>query len=61
MLMTNLDTSQGLTNGSRLKVLEINETFLKYVLLSGSKKGNIAFIPKIKNIGESKKIPFTLI
>ena len=46
-LLRNLCTKDGLCNGTRPKVLELFEYNIKAQIITGCKKGNITFIPRI--------------
>ena len=47
MLLRNLDTKSGLSNGTRLMVNEVHQNLLDATILSGSNVGNRVFIPKL--------------
>ena len=61
MLLSNLDTSAGLSNGTRLEILEIRVTVLKCKIISGAHKGDIVIIPKINNYGKPYNLGFVLV
>ena len=47
ILLRNLDTNAGLSNGTRLKVNRIDQHIIQATILSGMNAGNRAFIPKL--------------
>ena len=60
MLLRNLNTDQGLCNGSRLKVLGMSIHFLKCQILTGAHSGSIEFIPKFIMSPSNSILPFVL-
>ena len=60
MLLRNLSISQGLCNGTRMKVLRLHENCVEASLISGSHRGSVVLIPRIKLNPSDANIPFTL-
>lgn len=60
MLLRNLNVSQGLTNGTRLLLKVAKPSVLICEIITGSKAGEIAFIPRVKCINNDGTFPFTL-
>jgi ATP-dependent DNA helicase PIF1 len=59
MLMRNLNLKQGLSNGTRLQVVNPMKNVLQCIIITGHKKGETAFIPRITLI-EDKRLPYIL-
>ncbi|XP_053200752.1 uncharacterized protein LOC128385852 [Panonychus citri] len=59
MLLRNLNLDNGLTNGTRLSVIEMFERSLKLRILTGANTGNIVFLPKINLIPSDTRLPFS--
>ncbi|XP_053213304.1 uncharacterized protein LOC128396721 [Panonychus citri] len=59
MLLRNLNLDNGLTNGTRLSVVEMYERSLKCRILTGTNSGNIVFLPKIDLIPSDTRLPFS--
>ena len=60
MCIRNLSTADGLANGTRLKLVGMHKKWLEVKILTGPRKGEIAFIPKIKMTpADKKKLGFT--
>lgn len=61
MLIRNLSTSDGLCNGTRLKITNLYEYNIEAEIITGEKIGHKVFIPRITlNTGESNSLPFVL-
>lgn len=61
MLIRNLSITDGLCNGTRLRILDLYKFNIRAEIITGDKAGKIVFIPKITlNTGESGKFPFIL-
>ena len=61
MLIRNLSITDGLCNGTRMKILELYKYNIKVEIFTGIKKGNIAFIPRIKlDSDDYSFLPFIL-
>ena len=62
ILLRNLDPSNRLCNGTRLRVLEIRRKVLKCRIISGDTKfaGNVVFIPRITLAPAAKDLPSPL-
>ena len=60
MLWRNLNARTGLLNGTRLLVISLNAHFLHGKILSGSKKGEEVFIPRINMVPSDTNLPFKL-
>lgn len=60
MLLRNLNQSMGLCNGTRLLINVLGEWVLQLTILTGSKIGEIVFVPRISLNTTNSKWPFTL-
>uniref|UniRef100_A0A0L8FRQ5 DNA helicase Pif1-like 2B domain-containing protein n=1 Tax=Octopus bimaculoides TaxID=37653 RepID=A0A0L8FRQ5_OCTBM len=60
MLLRNLSISQGLCNGTRMKVQKLHEHCIEASLITGSNRGCTVLIPRIKLSSNDADIPFTL-
>nr|XP_042909753.1 uncharacterized protein LOC122271690 [Parasteatoda tepidariorum] len=61
MLIRNLCIADGLCNGTRLIVRKITKNVLFCTVMTGSKAGSSACIPRITlNTGDNKELPFVL-
>ncbi|KAF2345689.1 DNA helicase Pif1-like, partial [Trinorchestia longiramus] len=58
MLLRNLNPKQGLLNGTRLIIVSLNELFVHGKILTGSKKGEHAFMPRINFVPSDTNLPF---
>ena len=60
MLLRNLDTKNGLCNGTRLTVVALGDRYIEAKIISGSSNyiGRTVFIPRIKIIPSDYAIPF---
>jgi PIF1-like helicase len=61
MLLCNIDTANGLCNGTRLILLTIKTLVLEWKVLGGKFAGNIVFIPRIslELSNEDLPVPFS--
>ena len=59
MLLRNLNTKQGLTNGTRLIIKRIHSNFVDVEIVTGSSKGRRVFLPKMTLIPSDLKMPIT--
>ena len=59
MLLRNLNTKQGLTNGTRLIIKRIHTNFLDVEIVTGSSKGRRVFLPKMTLIPSDLEMPIT--
>lgn len=59
MLIRNLNITEGLCNGTRLMILDLNENSLKCEILSGNKAKNIVFLHRI-TLNNDHQDPFIL-
>ncbi|KAJ8886977.1 hypothetical protein PR048_013191 [Dryococelus australis] len=57
MLIRNLDTKHSLCNGTRLVVININGYVIDAKIITGSYKGNRAYIPRIKLLSAPTNFP----
>lgn len=60
MLMRNLNPLRGLLNGTRMLILSLNELFIHGKILTGSKKGEQSYIPRINLSPSDADLPFTM-
>lgn len=60
MLLRNLNLSEGLCNGTRLQIMKLCRYSIKARVLTGRFKESEVFIPMIKLISNTKRIPFNL-
>ena len=60
MLLRNLDADVGLCNGVRAIVVHAERRVLDVVLMSGSKAGASAFIPRLVLAPKNPDLPFVL-
>lgn len=61
MLIRNLSISDGLCNGTRLKIVNLHNHSIECKIITGDKKNNIVFIPRITLCTtETSSYPFTL-
>jgi hypothetical protein len=60
MLLRNLNPSNGLMNGTRLKILSLMERVIKVEIITGTCIGTVHFIPRIKLIPSDFTLPFEM-
>ena len=60
MLLRNLNPKRGLLNGTRLLIVSLSELYIHGKLISGSKKGEEAFIPRIDLSPSDTTLPFKM-
>lgn len=60
MLLRNLNPSNGLMNGTRLKILSLMERVIKVEIITGTCIGTVHFIPRIKLIPSDSTLPFEM-
>jgi ATP-dependent exoDNAse (exonuclease V) alpha subunit len=59
-LMRNINGEQGLCNGTRLRVRRLTENCMNCVILTGNRRGEQVFIPRITLISRESGLPFQL-
>ncbi|OCT67511.1 hypothetical protein XELAEV_18038809mg [Xenopus laevis] len=60
MLLRNLNTKQGLCNGTRLVVKSMRQNVIKAEVLTGSHSGDTILIPRIDLTSSDQELPFKL-
>ena len=60
IMLRSIDNAGGLCNGTRLKVVDVHPNLIHAKILSGSKIGRSAFIPRIKLMPSDPSLPFVL-
>ena len=60
ILLRNLNPREGLLNGTRLRVLHLGERIMEAKIMTGRKKGNCVFIPRITLTPSDSGLPFDL-
>lgn len=60
MLLRNLDPSEGLCNGTRLRLLTASNRVLEATILGGAYSGKRVFIPRIPMMPSQTALPFKL-
>lgn len=60
MLLRNVDSQNGLCNGVRLKIVQIQRTILECEIITGSHIGERVFLPRLKLAPSDTKLPFVL-
>jgi PIF1-like helicase/Helitron helicase-like domain at N-terminus/Helicase len=60
MLMRNINGEQGLCNGTRMRICQLTDNCMRCVILTGSRKGEKVFIPRITLISRESGLPFQL-
>nr|XP_043612651.1 ATP-dependent DNA helicase PIF1-like [Erigeron canadensis] len=58
MLLRNIDQSNGLCNGTRLRVTRLGKNVIEAEVISGNNIGYKTYIPRMKLIPSDKRIPF---
>lgn len=61
ILLRNLNIKEGLCNGTRLRIMEMKEHVLAAEIITGAKKGNIVFIPRIELSPSKKELPLNMV
>ncbi|KAG5879163.1 hypothetical protein JTB14_029965 [Gonioctena quinquepunctata] len=61
MLLRNLDVDQGECNRSRMRVVNLGDHILECELLSGEKKGERLFLPRLKMKVQDTMLPKEII
>ncbi|XP_057482072.1 uncharacterized protein LOC130768995 isoform X3 [Actinidia eriantha] len=60
MLLRNIAPNDGLCNGTRLMVVRCASRIIEAQILTGDKRGNLVFIPRISLTPSSSKFPFRM-
>ena len=60
MLLRNLNPSKGFLNGTRPLIVSLIELYIQGKIISGSKKGEEAFIPRIDLTPSDTSLPFKM-
>ena len=60
ILLRNLNPREGLLNGTRLRVLNLGDRVIEAQIITGRKKGNRVFIPRITLTPSDSGLPFDL-
>ena len=60
MLLRNISQSAGLCNGTRLIILDLADRVIKAVIITGSRIGDVVYIPRIELTTKKSKWPFIL-
>nr|XP_043620270.1 ATP-dependent DNA helicase PIF1-like [Erigeron canadensis] len=58
MLLRNIDQSNGLCNGTRLRITRLGKHVIEAEVISGNNIGYKTYIPRMKLIPSDKRIPF---
>ena len=58
MLIRNISIHEGLCNGTRLRILDLNNNLLKCKILAGDKEGQVVFLNRI-TLYSDNEYPFT--
>ncbi|KAG2769628.1 hypothetical protein PC129_g20057 [Phytophthora cactorum] len=60
MLIRNLNTKEGLCNGTRLRVVQLRRNCMKAAIMSGAFAGKEVIIPRVMLISKNSGFPFEL-
>lgn len=60
MLMRNLNSGMGLSNGTRLKICTLLQNTIECEIVSGKSAGEKVFIPRITCVSNCKQLPFQI-
>jgi ATP-dependent DNA helicase PIF1 len=60
MLLRNMGPSRGLCNGTRLIIRKMHTHIIEAEILTGTSKGQIVFLPRIKMSPSDSSLPFSL-
>lgn len=60
MLIRNLNSPMGLSNGTRLSVVKMLQNVLECEIITGKAKGQRVFIPRISCVSNSNQLPFQI-
>jgi hypothetical protein len=60
MLLRNLDIKKGLCNGTRLIVMRLQNHIIEAKILTGTHRGDLVFIPRIRLAPSIETLPFIL-
>ncbi|CAN6930494.1 unnamed protein product [Brassica oleracea] len=60
MLLRNIDHTNGLMNGTRLQITEMDDLMVKAKVITGEKVGKTVVIPRISITPSDKKLPFKM-
>ena len=60
ILLRNIDILSGLCNGTRMTIINLHETFIECLILTGSHQGTTAFIPKMVTTSNTNELPYKL-
>lgn len=60
ILLRNLNSKEGLLNGTRLCVVNLGKRIIEARIMTGNSKGNTVFLPRISMIPSDSGLPFDL-
>ena len=60
MLLRNIDHTNGLMNGTRLQITEMDDLLVKAKVITGEKVGKTVVIPRLSITPSDKKLPFKM-
>ena len=60
MLLRNIDHTNGLMNGTRLQITEMDDLMVKVKVITGEKVGKTVIIPRISITPSDKKLSFKM-
>ncbi|CAN7124622.1 unnamed protein product, partial [Brassica rapa subsp. narinosa] len=60
MLLRNIDHTNGLMNGTRLQITEMDDLLVKVKVITGEKVGKTVVIPRLSITPSDKKLPFKM-